>query len=157
LPDISGEIGGKWKQIDYDVNGEWNYFLILDQYLKSEKESHRAADGWGGDRYAVYEKSDGNGVMITQLTAWDTERDAIEFFRAYSKRCAMKYQHDEDIAIEKEADTLQILGINDGVVSIERRGNRVLIIDGLPGRERLSAVSTKLWGKEEKERGRGKG
>ncbi len=129
--------------------------MILDQYLRSEKESHRAAAGWGGDRYAVYEKADGGGVLITQLTAWDTELDAIEFFRAYLKRCTTKYQHAEVIATEKDPDTLQILGTNEGVLSIERRGNRVLIIDGLPNRERLSAVSTKLWANEKAARGKG--
>ncbi|MDX6709153.1 MAG: hypothetical protein QOH96_169 [Blastocatellia bacterium] len=160
LPDVSGDVGGKWKQIDYDVNGEWTYFLILDQYLRSEKESHRAAAGWGGDRYAVYEKTDGGGVLITQLSAWDSEQDAIEFFRAYLKRCNTKYQHAEGPAAEKDADTKQIISTNEGIVSIERRGNRVLIIEGLPDRGRLSAVSTKLWGKGERmtgEGGKGKG
>src|SRR5947199_3373666 len=69
-PDISSALGSGWKRIDTDVNGEWGYYLILDEYLKSEQESRRAAAGWGGDRYSVYEDAKTGGVFITQLTAW---------------------------------------------------------------------------------------
>ncbi len=46
---------GAWRRIDSDVEGEWGFYLLLDQFLKSPSESHRAAAGWGGDRYEVYE------------------------------------------------------------------------------------------------------
>src|SRR5437667_3807164 len=55
LPDVHGLLGSKWKRIDYDVSGEWSYYLILDQFLNSQAESRRAAAGWGGDRYEIYE------------------------------------------------------------------------------------------------------
>jgi len=61
------------------------------------------------------------------------------------------------VAIELDQLIYSPADLRAGRRAIERRGDRVLIIDGLPNRERLSAVSTKLWGKEEKESGRGKG
>src|SRR5215831_15399735 len=51
-----------WKRLSADVNGEWGTYLLLDQFLKSPTESRRAAAGWGGDRYAVYESSAGGVV-----------------------------------------------------------------------------------------------
>ena len=79
-----------WHRIDSDVNGEWSYYLILDQFLNSPAESKRAAAGWGGDRYALYEGPDGR-VFLAQLATWDTENDAREFFDAYVKRTELRY------------------------------------------------------------------
>ena len=48
-----------WKKLTSDVNGEWGCYLILDQFLKSPAESRRAAAGWAGDRFALYESAKG--------------------------------------------------------------------------------------------------
>ena len=79
-----------WRRLDYDVQGEWGFYLILDQFLKSPAESRRAAAGWGGDRFAVYEGPKGE-VLIASLSTWDTENDAREFFDAYVKRTQLRY------------------------------------------------------------------
>src|SRR6185436_19616587 len=79
-----------WHRIDSDVNGEWTYYLILDEFLKSPAESKRAAAGWAGDRYALYEGANGQ-IFLAQLAAWDTEADAREFFDAYLKRTELRY------------------------------------------------------------------
>src|SRR6185369_6651018 len=71
-----------WHRIESDVNGEWTYYLILDQFLSAPAESKRAAAGWGGDRYGLYEGPNGQ-IFLSQLTVWDTENDAREFFDAY--------------------------------------------------------------------------
>src|SRR5258708_23017730 len=84
----SSQVG--WKRLDYDVEGEWGFYLILDEFLKSPVESRRAAAGWGGDRFAVYESSKGE-VLMTSLSTWDTENDAREFFDAYVKRTELRY------------------------------------------------------------------
>ena len=83
--------------------------------------------------------------MITQMTAWDTEQDAVEFFRAYLKRTTRKYQNAVNTAPEDTADILQVLSTGEGTVSIERRGKQVLVVEGLPDRTRLQNVSKKLW------------
>ncbi|HYG11084.1 MAG TPA: hypothetical protein VD835_14140, partial [Pyrinomonadaceae bacterium] len=86
LPEIAGLLGKGWTRLDYDVTGEWGYFQILDEYLRAEKESQQAVAGWGGDRFALYENRAKRQVLLAQLTAWDTEQDAAEFFDAYVKR-----------------------------------------------------------------------
>jgi hypothetical protein len=52
--DISPKLGRGWKMADNDVEGEWGYYLILDQILASPGVSKNASAGWGGDRYALF-------------------------------------------------------------------------------------------------------
>src|ERR1044072_1110133 len=93
MMDVSRLLGSNWKRVDYDVNGEWSYYLILAEFLKAESVSKRAAAGWGGARYAVYTRGTNPGdVFIAQLTAWDSESDAVEFFDAYAKRTERRYR-----------------------------------------------------------------
>jgi hypothetical protein len=145
LADVSNQLGGKWKRLEFDVHGEWSYYLILDQFLQSENESRSAAAGWAGDRYASYENSNG-GVLITQMSAWDTERDAVEFFEAYARRCEKRYSNPERINTNGQAvETERTWRTNEGLVFMERRGKRVMVIEGLEDSVKLAGVKRKLW------------
>lgn len=153
LPDISGLLNasGKsavnsgddlWRRVDYDVTGELGFNLILDEFLKSSDESKRAAAGWGGDRFAAYEGPRPGDVFIVQLSVWDTEKDAREFFDAYAKRTERRYPNgqksdwpDSDNATSKSK--LQTgLGYrwltSEGSVVMTLRGSRVIVLEGLP-------------------------
>ena len=39
LPDFRSILGPSWTRIDYDVNGEWGCFLVLDEFLNDATES----------------------------------------------------------------------------------------------------------------------
>jgi hypothetical protein len=147
-PDISSTLGSGWKRIDTDVNGEWSYYLILDEYLKSEQVSRRAAAGWGGDRYSVYEDAkSGGGVFLTQLTAWDTEQDATEFFAAYAKRTELRYKSATPLPSKATGANVEEKAwrTDEGNVILQRRGQRVLILEGLPEGKDARALMAKLW------------
>ena len=136
-----------WKRIDSDVNGEWGFYLILDQFLRSPAESRRAAAGWGGDRYSIYEGPKGE-VMFVCLSTWDTENDAREFFDAYVKRTPARYA--SAIAVEPtpnmESNTFsRIFQTSQGTVLIERRGSRVLIVEGDSGGAKNNLLLNQLW------------
>jgi hypothetical protein len=153
MPDISATLGSGWKQIDTDVNGEWSYYLILDEYLKSALESKNAAAGWGGDRYSVYEGAKPGSVVITQLAAWDTPHDAMEFFDAYVKRTERRYASATPITnLYTNPSTKWYDGkawrTNEGLVVIVRQSDRVSIIEGLPERADLRKVMNAVWGKD---------
>jgi len=130
-----------WKRIDSDVNGEWGYYLLLDQLLKSPAESRRAAAGWSGDRYDVYEGANPGQVVIAQVSAWDTENDAREFFDAYVKRTKLRYpdaksldrpnSEDQTRNLKPESRNFYSWQTSEGQVVIELRGLRVTIIEGL--------------------------
>lgn len=123
-----------WHRIDADVNGEWGYYLLLNQFLNSPAESRRAAAGWAGDRYDVYEGANPGQVMIAHVSAWDTEADAREFFDAYVKRTEQRYPNAKFLTDTRNPtpDTLKMLQTSEGRVVMELRGMRVTIIEGLP-------------------------
>jgi hypothetical protein len=124
-----------WHRIDSDVNGEWSYYLILDQFLKSPADSRRAAAGWAGDRYALYEGPKQGQVFLAQVTAWDTENDAREFFDAYVKRSELRYPgatHLDSADLKLQTPDVYSCQTSEGGVVIERRGLHVLIIEGVP-------------------------
>src|SRR5438874_4265556 len=112
-----------WKRIASDVNGEFGFYLILDEFLKSPAESRRAAAGWGGDRFDLYENAQGQ-VTYVSVSAWDTENDAREFFDAYVKRAQLQYPNAERI---NEAAVV-IFGTSDGEVLVALKGLRVFTI-----------------------------
>jgi hypothetical protein len=122
--------------VDSDVNGEWTYYLVLDQFLNAPMESKRAVAGWAGDRYALYEGPN-DQVLLAQLTAWDSENDAREFFDAYVKRTVLRYPDAKvvDTATQNskfETRNLYSWQTSEGAVTIELRGSRVAILEGVP-------------------------
>ena len=146
LPDVSGLLNAieknptsrlsaaSWRRIDSDVNGEWGYYLLLDQFLNTPAESRRAAAGWAGDRYDVYEGANPGQVMIAHVSAWDTEADAREFFDAYVKRTQRRYPNANFLSDTRNPtpDAFKISQTSEGQVVMELRGLRVTIIEGLP-------------------------
>jgi hypothetical protein len=129
-----------WQRIDTDVNGEWSYYLILDQFLNSPLESKRAAAGWGGDRYALYEGPNGQ-VLLAQATVWDTEIDAREFFDAYVKRSELRYPGAKRLDSSGPKPSMRnsyAWSTSEGKVIVELRGARVVILEGIP--EQLSSA-----------------
>jgi hypothetical protein len=129
LPDFKSALGPAWKRLDYDVNGEWGVYLILEEFLNDTSESKRASAGWGGDRFALYETGKPDEYFVAQLTAWDTPADAREFFDAYAKRTAKRYSDTKELEatgnrVEWQTPT--------GGVALELRGSRVAIVEGVP-------------------------
>jgi hypothetical protein len=143
-----------WRRIDSDVNGEWSYYLILDQFLKNTLESKRAAAGWAGDRYALYEGPN-DQIFLAQSTAWDTENDAREFFDAYVKRTELRYPDakrldSSDLKLESrnskpETRNSYSWETNEGGVIIELRGLRVVILEGIPHDVDANALMKTIW------------
>jgi hypothetical protein len=137
LPDLTATLNGRrasasgWKRIDFDVNGEWGTYLLLDEFLKSPTESREASAGWGGDSYAVYEN--GNGlVLYVAVSAWDREQDAREFFDAYVKRTEVRYPGATNSEAANLVETHRSYETSDGNIIIEKVGLRVRVLEGLP-------------------------
>jgi len=149
LPDITRSLGNGWKRLDYDVNGEWSYYLLLDEFLKSPAASREAAAGWGGDRYAVYENAKTGAVVVAQQTVWDTPDDAREFFDAYSRRTSLRYKMDSNKLSEpaQGPNARRDWTTNEGTVTIERRGLRVVILEGVPEKTKADKFLDLIWAK----------
>ena len=142
-----------WRRIDSDVNGEWNYYLILDQFLQAPVESKRAAAGWAGDRYALYEGPAGQ-IFLAQIAVWDTENDAREFFDAYVKRTELRYPGAKRLErsnlkletrnSEPETRNVSSWTTSEGTVVTELRGLRVVVLEGVPAGADLEALRASL-------------
>ena len=142
IPELKGIFGPSFKRIDSDVNGEWGAYLVLDQFLNDATESKRSAAGWSGDRYVVYEGSRAGAVAVVQMTAWDTENDAREFFDSYEKRTLKRYPEAKPVTNTEVSRQWQT---SSGTVVIDRRGTRVLILEGIPSGTDLSSLKRTVW------------
>jgi hypothetical protein len=142
LPDFRFTLGPYWKRIDYDVNGEWGYYLILDEFLNDSSESKQASAGWGGDRFALYETGKPNEYFIAQLTAWDTPADAREFFDAYAKRTSKRYPDARETLATDQRMEWQT---GSGAVALEMRGTRIAIVEGVPSTTTSDALLRTIW------------
>jgi len=83
LPDISDKLGPKWKLINSDTMGEFDVKAWFDQY-SGLITGRDVASGWGGNTIHYYQGPGKNNVVVNMF-AWDTAKDAGEFFDAYAK------------------------------------------------------------------------
>lgn len=79
LPDLAAELPG-WRRAAEGEMGELSLRVLLREGLGDQPRAYAAAAGWGGDRFAVYEK--GRERIVAWVTDWDTEEDAREALAA---------------------------------------------------------------------------
>jgi hypothetical protein len=147
LPNFARALGPGWKHLDSDVNGEWGYYLALDEYLNDVTQSKRAAAGWGGDRFAVYEGPETSDVFLAQVTAWDTANDAKEFFDAYLNRTFKRYPeiNEGPGTLSKTGDQRSQWRAAAGQGVMELRGSRVVILEGIPAKADVDKLLNLIW------------
>lgn len=75
-PDLSRVLPG-WTKATEAQLGELTIRTLLRGALKKDERAGQAAAGWGGDRFAVYERA--GERLLAWVTEWDTEADAREF------------------------------------------------------------------------------
>jgi hypothetical protein len=146
VAEIAPLLGKGWSRVDDDVNGEWGMYLILDEFLKNDETSRRAAAGWGGDRYAVYEGPKGTACVV-MLTTWDSKQDASEFFNAYVQRTTARATQQKRTLQSIKAGmtaTQRLWRSGKEQTFVEQRGNRVLVIEALPQSAPLQKIAAAL-------------
>lgn len=141
VPDLAGALGGNWQKADADVNGEFGLLVALAEFI-SKRTARAAAAGWGGDRYALYENKGTGALVLAQYTTWDTESDAREFFDAYSERTVKRYKLGKPLDSNTQP---RVYETNEGLASIELRGNDVVMIEGAQTRDQLSRALELIW------------
>ena len=130
LRDVSATLGKGWKMADHDVEGEWGLYLLLDEFLQTADASKKAAEGWGGDRYALFlGPNRASDVLVAHKTVWDTEPDAREFFDAYVRRTTKRYGVEPS---EVSESGRQLWKTKEGGVIIELLGSAVVVLEGVP-------------------------
>jgi len=144
LKDLSDSLGAGWSRVDYDVNGEWGYYLILDEFLNDASYSKRAAAGWAGDRFALYEQPKTGQIFVAQMTVWDSDEDAKDFFDAYARRTARRYPTAKQVA-DPSSNQIAHWETSEGDVVMELRNTRVVILEGLPSGATANALLQRMW------------
>ncbi|MDQ3815600.1 MAG: hypothetical protein M3347_16920 [Armatimonadota bacterium] len=149
LPATLPGLGQGWKRVDYDVNGEFGLYLTLDVLLNADETSKQATAGWGGDRYALFQGPQLGDLLLVQHTVWDTPQDAREFFEAYARRTFLRYKNDGVKETSRAGSRTRALRrtwrTHQGAVILERRGARVLIVEGIPQRINSARLLKSLW------------
>jgi hypothetical protein len=82
LRPVSEVLGRGWREVGGSTLGEfwwWNYLLLG---LSNNRQVMDAGAGWGGDRWILYGHDDGS-MLVHIGVVWDTEADAVEFWRAF--------------------------------------------------------------------------
>jgi hypothetical protein len=79
IPDLSGELGDGWTDLDVMTIGEEWLQLALALRLDGTQSSQAAA-GWDGGTYRAW--TDGDEVAVVLSTVWDSEADASQFATA---------------------------------------------------------------------------
>lgn len=100
----------------------YNYFL---EYL-DESESEKASYGWGGDNSLLFADKDNNSIFVYK-SAWDTNKDAEEFFNSFKKTINIRFENVKNIQNNKN---LFIAKTNKGLVYINIKDKFVNIAEG---------------------------
>src|SRR6267378_2286293 len=83
-----GTLSNATKVYENDL-GEFETRLFLFQHLNDQNEAVRGATGWDGDRYAVVNTPQGQGIVW--LTVWDSPVEAGEFFHLAGQAVEARY------------------------------------------------------------------
>ena len=121
-------LGKEWDLLTNNVHGEFVVRILLRELKSSRRLSRKASEGWDGDRYHIYEKED--RVSSAWYSTWDSEKDAIEFFQAYTPALRKKQPGETDETIEEDLAKYEWATGEGRSIYIERKGSDVLVING---------------------------
>jgi hypothetical protein len=135
LPPLTDTLGAGWRIVDEDVLGEFALQLYLGNRIGSE-DTERAAEGWGGDRYAVHWREDESAFVLVLRLAWDTVADADEFFNAY-----VQFAEDRFGSASSSSDAgARNWWFGDDALLLARNGPDETLVVIAPDEETLNAV-----------------
>jgi hypothetical protein len=117
--------GAPWKEVGRNVMGELQISVMLG------RSGPKAAAGWDGDRYAVFEGPE-KKLAIVWLSTWDSEDEAREFAHAYTRYQTKRIGNGASVP-EKIPDSLWRCQ-DDVCHVVARRGADVTVVEGFsPG------------------------
>lgn len=150
-----------WRQVRDDRFGEHFVLVVLDAWISSE-EAEEAAEGWGGDRFAYYEKND--QYLFVWKISWDSEKDALEFHDAWTRMMealgakeigpylwSVRHRY---VQLTREGLTTLILG-SDDLTALKPQKPVVPLVLTVLGIAVIGAAGFTWWMKREKSRKHG--
>jgi hypothetical protein len=114
--------GPGWKELGRNVVGEMQLGVLLRRH-----GGKSAAAGWDGDRYAVFEGTEGR-LGLVWFSTWDSDDEAREFHKGYVKFQTTKIG---DGAADPEAFPDALRRPHKAIIfASERRGSDVVVVEG---------------------------
>ncbi|MCA1642987.1 MAG: hypothetical protein LC785_13795, partial [Acidobacteria bacterium] len=95
----------------------------------SRRDAERAAAGWGGDRAYLFTRGT-NDTLFVWKTAWDSSRDAQEFFRAYNVLMGARGATGESASKDGQTNQVKTWRETDATTRVLLEGDTVLILRG---------------------------
>ena len=133
-----GTLSNATKVYDNDL-GEFETRLFLFQQLNDQNEAVRGATGWDGDRYAVVNTPQGQGIVW--LTVWDSQVEAGEFFhitgQAIEKRYSTKAAAGSTDLVKKYSGGGRSLQLS----TLEIQGRPVVIYVDVPAGANVNIIN----------------
>lgn len=90
LPPLTNTLGSGWQSVNENVLGEFTLQLYLEEQVDSQTAA-TAADGWGGDSYAVYYRPESEETVLVLRIVWDSRAEAAEFAGVYRTYAKMRF------------------------------------------------------------------
>jgi hypothetical protein len=129
LPDLREALAGKYRRLNAGTMGAFDVY-VLGKHFEGQSTAEKLAKRWrGGVHYAAVPAEVGEKdvrpaqVALLYLSRWESEKAARDFSSRYAKWLRKKYAQAEP-AGETEWRT------EEGMVSIEARGDDVLVLEG---------------------------
>ncbi len=100
------------------------FIRVLFEGKIGRRDADRAAQGWGGDRYALWRDQRGNYRLVWR-TVWDSEEDGEEFFEILTRYGSLQYGQ----GVTPSADTREITfeGADGSQTTIRRSGPEIVL------------------------------
>lgn len=100
LADAGKQLGRRWRLAGDGVLGEIGLGPLVGATMPlggggaAEAWTNEAAKGWGGDRWELWRRGDGEAAVVLLSTIWDDESEAVEFAAALPRRAGLQWRRD---------------------------------------------------------------
>ncbi|MCW5756889.1 MAG: hypothetical protein KIT54_06605 [Phycisphaeraceae bacterium] len=111
-------LGAGWSLVGRNTLGEFQTRILLG----NTPDAIAAAQGWGGDRYAVYEHDDGR-LGVVWVSVWDDAGEAKQFFEEIAYHEGKRFEGEASRARYREAG-----GVSFAVVGTEQDTSHVSLV-----------------------------
>lgn len=79
-----------YQQKAEDAAGEFGMSFLLAKFLPRQ-QAQKAAEGWNGDLWRMYEEKKTKKLSVVWKSSWDSYEDAVEFFEAVQNMLGKRY------------------------------------------------------------------
>jgi len=124
LPDLLPIYGPEWRQTYANVMGELELRILIEQFTDSSLAG-RAAEGWGGDAFAVLE-GPGEHVAWIMDSVWDTDDDALEFAESFTFSLGRRFGTARVPIVQEPAKSIWSTPV--GTIGMTHSGSRVALV-----------------------------